>query len=105
MDDNDDDQLPVHVILGANDFAKIRTRERLRVGRRGDPVAKFTRFGRAIMLPGADQEISPGCLAVSTMTDYDNLRALDVLGVSDTTGEQGDVFGEFKEQLTRSEEG
>ena len=42
--DNDDkkDQLPVHLILGANDFAKIRTGERLRVGSHGDPVAKFT---------------------------------------------------------------
>ena len=48
MDDDDEkDQLPVHLILGANDFAKIRTGERLRVGRRGDlnPVAEFTRFG------------------------------------------------------------
>ena len=57
------------------------------------------------MSPGADHEISPGCLAVSATTDYDNLCALDVLGLSDTTGEQDDVFGEFKEQLTRSEEG
>ena len=33
MDDDDGkDQLPVHLILGANDFAKIRTGERLCVG-------------------------------------------------------------------------
>ena len=101
MDDDDEkDQLPVHIILGANDFAKIRTGERLRVGRRGDPGAEFTRFGWAIMSPGADQDISPGYLAVSSTTDYDNLCALDVLGLADTTGDQGDVFGEFKEQLT-----
>ena len=106
MDDDDEkDQLPVHIILGANDFAKIRTAERLRVGRRGDPVAEFTRFGWAIMSPGADQDISPGYLAVSSTTNYDNLCALDVLGLADTTGDQGDVLGEFKEQLTRSEEG
>ena len=36
MDDDDTKKmLPVHIILGANDFAKIRTGERLRVGRRG----------------------------------------------------------------------
>ena len=49
MDDDDEkSQLPVHLILGANDFAKIRTGERLCVGRRGDPVAEFTRFGWAL---------------------------------------------------------
>ena len=41
MDDTDQkSQLPVHIILGANDFAKIRTGERLRVSRHGDPVAE-----------------------------------------------------------------
>ena len=43
MDDDDEkERLPVHIILGANDFAKIRTGERLRVGHRGDPVAELT---------------------------------------------------------------
>jgi len=51
--------LPVHIILGANDFAKISTGERLRVGRLGDPAAEFTRFGWTIMSPGADSELSP----------------------------------------------
>ena len=106
MDDDDEkDQLPVHIILGVNDFTKIRTREQLRIGHRGDPVAKFPRFGWAIMSPGADQDISPGYLAVSSTTDYDNLCALDVLGLANTTGDQGYVFGEFKYQLTRSQEG
>ena len=104
-DDDAKDQLPVHIILGANDFAKIRTGERLCVGRRGDPVAEFTRLGWAIMSPGADRDVSHGYLAVSATTDYDNLCALDVLGRADTTGDQDCVFGEFKEQLTRSEEG
>ena len=104
-DDDAKDQLPVHIILGANDFAKIRTGERLCVGPRGDPVAEFTRLGWAIMSPGADRDVSHGYLAVSATTDYDNLCALDVLGLADTTGDQDCVFGEFKEQLTRSEEG
>ena len=43
MDDVDEKaKLPVHLILSANEFAKIRTGERLRVGRRGDPVAEYT---------------------------------------------------------------
>ena len=40
MEDSDTKAcLPAHVIIDANDFAKIRTSGRLRVGRRGDPVA------------------------------------------------------------------
>ena len=46
MDDDDDkDLLPVHILLGANDYAKIRTSENLRVGRIGEPVAEHTKFG------------------------------------------------------------
>ncbi|XP_068720014.1 uncharacterized protein [Montipora capricornis] len=107
MDDDDTkDRLPVHIILGANDFAKIRTGERLRVGRRGDPVAEFTRFGWTIMSPGADRELATAYLAINSNTDYERLCALDVLGLADSsTGDQGDVYEEFKEQLVRSSEG
>ena len=53
-DDDTKKMLPVHTVLGANDFAKILTVERLRVGRRGDPLTELTRFGWTIMSPGAD---------------------------------------------------
>ena len=107
MDDDDEkERLPVHIILGANDFAKIGTGERLRVGRRGDPVAEFARFGWTIMSPGADQDLSPAYLAVNSRPDYEKLCSLDVLGLADSpTGAQGDVHEEFKEQLVRSSEG
>ena len=64
-DDDEKSQLPVHLILGANDFTKIRTGERLRVGRRGDPVAEFKRFGWALMSPGAEIDLSR-CTLLST---------------------------------------
>ena len=107
MDDDDEkSQLPVYLILGDNDFAKIRTGERLRVDRRGDPVAEFTRFGWALTSPGAETNLSSVYLAVNSTADYERLCALDVLGLADTpTGDQGDVYDEFKEQLSRSPEG
>ena len=107
IDDVDEkSHLPVHLILGANDFAKIRTGERLRVGRRGDPVVEYTRFGWTLMSPGAETDLSPVYLALNSTADYDRLCALDVLGLADNpTGGQGDVYDEFKEQLTRSPEG
>ena len=105
-DDVEKERLPLHIILGANDFAKIRTGERLRVGRRGDPVAEFTRFGWTIMAPGADRDLSPAYLAVNSNADYERFCALDVLGLADSpTGDQTDVYDEFKEQLVRSSEG
>lgn len=107
MDDTDDkDELPVHLIIGANDFAKIRTGERLRVGRRGDPVAEFTRFGWSIMSPGAEPGMSNAYVAVNSTVDYEQLCALDILGLADKQHvNQGDVYDEFKEQLERSPEG
>ena len=102
IDDDDDKRaLPVHLMLGANDFARIRTGERLRVGCRGDPVAEFTRFGWTLMSPGAETDLSPVYLAVNSAADYERLCALDVLGLADSpTGDQEDVYSEFKEQLT-----
>ena len=38
--------------------------------------------------------------------DYDNLCKLDVLGLADTsTGDQAEVYAEFKEQFTQDAEG
>ena len=107
MDDKDERaQLPVHLILGANDFAKIRTSVPMRVGRRGQPVAEFTRFGWALMSPGSENDLSHVYLASSSTSDYERLCALDVLGLADTpAGDQGEVYDEFKEQLTRAPEG
>ena len=77
----------------------------LRVGQMGEPVAEFTRFGWSLMSPGEDGKKSLGCLAVNAISDYDNLCALDVLGLADDAGSENSVMEEFKEQLTRSDEG
>ena len=45
-------------------------------------------------------------LTVNSTADYECLCTLDVLGLADTpTGDQGNVYKEFKEQFTRSPEG
>ena len=45
-------------------------------------------------------------LAINTSTDFDQLCALEGLGLPDTAaGDQGDVYAEFKEQLMRAPEG
>ena len=80
-DDDEKENLPVHIILGANDFAKIRTGGRLRVGRR-DPVAEFARFGWTIMSPGNDKDLSSVCLAINSNVDSERQCGLDVSGLS-----------------------
>ena len=105
MEDSDTKaRLPVHVIIDANDFVKIRTSDRLRVGRRGDPVADRARFGWTIMSPRTD--VGNAYLAVNSTVDHNRLCALDVLGLEDKpTTHQSDVHEEFEEQLTRSPDG
>ena len=72
--DNYDEKytLPAHLILGANEYAKIRTNENLHVGKTGEPVAEHTWFGWALMSLGED-EVSLACLAVNSAADYENL--------------------------------
>ena len=104
-DQSSDRRLPVHIILGANEYAQIGTHTQPRVGRRGEPVAEFTRFGWALMAPGIEADVSAGFLAVDAVSDYEKLCALDVLGLADSpAGDQLQVYKEFREQLTRDPE-
>ena len=109
MEDTDNrDELPVHVILGASEYTKIKTASNQKVGRIGEPVAEKTRFGWTIMTSGAE-DVGVGTkifLTQTSVTDYDELCRLDVLGLEDSpTGDQETVYAEFREQLKRSDEG
>lgn len=104
-DQSTDDRLPVHINLGANEYAQIHTRAPLRVGRRGEPVAEYTCFGWAIMAPGVETYVFAGFLAVDAIHDYERLCSLDVLGLADSpAGDQQEVYREFREQLSRNTE-
>ena len=94
-------QLPVHVILGASDYAKIKTQEA-----QCFVAAEFTRFGWAIMSPGSETDLDSMFLAQTASNDYEELYRMDVLGLEDSpSGDQNVVYTEFLEQLTRSPEG
>ena len=47
-------KIHVHLILGTNEHAKIKTGTRQRIGRPGEPVAEYTRLGWTIMSPGKE---------------------------------------------------
>ena len=104
MEDLDQkERLPVHIILGASDYAKLKTNQPPRVGQPGQPVVELTRFGWTIMSPGKEScNITNMLLNQTSQVDYEELCRLDVLGLRDTpTNDQNSVFDEFKEQLTR----
>ena len=98
--------LPVHLILGASDYAAIKTAEPARVGELGEPVAEKTKFGWTLMSPGKELDHSKMLLTQTSYTDYEELCRLDVLGLEDKPEhDQEAVHAEFREQLVRHPNG
>ena len=56
LDTNIKNLLPIHIILGASDFAKIKMGTCPRVGQIGKPFAE-TKMGLTIMSPGRQSDI------------------------------------------------
>lgn len=55
MDNSDQKpELPIRIILGASEYAKIKTESILKIGHPGEPVAELTKFGWTIMSPGKE---------------------------------------------------
>ena len=98
--------LPIHVILGANEYTKIKMAGYQRAGAMGEPIAEQTRFGWAIMSSGVEVDLQNMFLTQTSIGDYEELCRMDVLGLEDApTGDQQVVHQKFLEQLKRSPEG
>ena len=60
----------------------------------GEPVAEYTKFGWSLMSLGAETDVNNMFLTQTSMTDYELLCRLDVLGLEDTPrGDQNVVRG------------
>ena len=107
MDDLDTKAiLPVHLILGASDYARIKTETAPRIGALNEPVAEKTKLGWTIISPGKEVDLIPMFMTQTSSLDYETLCRLDVLGIAEcASGDQDEVYSEFKEQLKRDEEG
>ncbi len=98
--------LPIHVVLGSGEYARVKTKERPLIGNEGEPVAEYTKLGWFVMSPGTELEEKTMMLTQTSQSDYEALCRLDVLGLEDRSEhDQSTVYDEFKEQLTRSPEG
>ena len=93
LDKEDKVELPVHLILGASEFARIKTGSGPRIGRPGEPVAERTKFGWTLLSPGKGVDANNLLFAQTSHADYEELCRFDVLGLADTPeGDQMDVF-------------
>ena len=99
-------QLPVHIIFGSGEYARIKTDTKPRVGKDGEPVAELTKMGWFITSPGTEFDRSKMLLTQTSQSDYEGLCRIDVLGLADAAeNDQRVVHDEFKEQLYRDKEG
>ena len=98
--------LPVHVILGAVDYTKIKTQGRARVRQSGEVIAELTRLGWVVISPGQGSGLTNMMFSKISVHNYENHCSLNVLGVKEEHVRRDEVVcGEFKKQLSRSPEG
>ena len=84
MDDGDTkSELPIHMILGASEYSRIKTDTRPRIGKTGEPIAELTTLGWTMMSAGKEAHLSSVYLTRTSSTDYEQLGSLDVLGLQD----------------------
>ena len=106
LDKDQKPELPVHLVIGTNEYTQIKTESTPRIGRPGEPIAEKTKFGWTIMSPGKEVNVNEMFLTQTCSADYESLCRLDVLGLQDSpTGDQGEIHKEFQEQLRRSPDG
>ena len=51
-------ELPVHLILGTSEYARIKTETTPKMGKPGEPIAELTRFGWTFMSPVSEPDLT-----------------------------------------------
>ena len=101
--------MPVHIILGAADYQRIRTTEPPVLGNNPDkdPGAEFTKLGWTMygQHAGSECQVEKQFFLQSTTDEFTKLCNLDVLGVTDAKSDNAQIHEDFLEQLTRNQDG
>ena len=91
-------ELPINMMLGASNYARIKVPEMPRVGSPEKPVAELTRFGWVIMSGGNEISLNNLILLRTSIDGYEKFCNLNVLGVQDIPKTHEDVVHtNFKE--------
>ena len=106
MNDTDTkSSFPIHLILGASEYSKIKVQELPRIGQPGEPIAELARLGWVIISPGRELDVTRIMFTRTTTHDYDQLCNLDVLRVQEPLAEGAIIHQEFKDQLEEKVDG
>ena len=93
IDDCDtNDRLPIHLVLGNGEYARIKTSTKPVIGGDNEPVAEKTKLGWFIMSPGIDFDRNTMLLTQTAHSDFESLCRLDVLGLADTIENDQNAF-------------
>ena len=92
-------KLPVLVILDISGYTKIKTQERPRVGRPGEPIAELTKFGWVFASPGQETGVTNMLFSKTSLHDYEKYCSLDCLGIEKRRDDSDYVFEEFQKQM------
>ena len=109
-EDNNEDQLPIYIILGAADHQRTRSAEPPVPGEilDTDPGAEYTMFGWILYGKSisTEEDIDRGFLTKSRQKDFEKLCSLDVLDLIDNANKSNIEFlTDLKEQLQLKEDG
>ena len=70
-------ELPVYLILGTSECAKIKTETVRKMGKPGEPIAELTRFGWTLMSHESEPHLTKMFLTQISKVDYEELCWLD----------------------------
>jgi hypothetical protein len=65
--------LPICVVLGSGEYARVKKKERPLIGNEGEPVADYTKLGWLVMSPGTELDEKTMTLTQTTQSDYEEL--------------------------------
>ena len=99
-------ELPIHVILRASDYEKIKTQKGPRAGKMNEPTAEQTKMGWVIISPGRESDLVSSLYIRTSVIDFDRLCDIDLLGVEKNhLSHDENVYKKFEQQLERNEMG
>ena len=104
-DNNKMTELPIHVIIAASKYHKVKTKRNIRFRNRGEPVTEYTVFGGQLYLADKKQQKNHMKLTRDKKVDYAELCQLDALSSEEQQNNgKRKLSQEFKDQIGRSQE-
>ena len=89
-------ELPAHIILGMNDYTRIKTQDRPGVRLPREPIAELTKLRWVILSPGKENTSTNILFTKTSLHDCENLCSLDCLYIEEKQERNEFVYREFR---------